>query len=97
MRSIVFRTLSVFLYIPKPYSLLPLGLALRTMSRGSGSANVNRGVDGVARLSKTGSKCFVSRANPVTGKTEWIMQDEDYDYHQEIARYSIISSLILSL
>ncbi|XP_046582798.1 protein arginine N-methyltransferase 7-like [Haliotis rubra] len=29
---------------------------------------------------------FVSHANPVTGKMDWIMQDENYDYHQEIAR-----------
>ncbi|XP_071086920.1 protein arginine N-methyltransferase 7-like [Haliotis cracherodii] len=29
---------------------------------------------------------FVSHANPVTGKMDWIIQDENYDYHQEIAR-----------
>ncbi|KAK7504556.1 hypothetical protein BaRGS_00004042 [Batillaria attramentaria] len=53
----------------------------------SGDAHaVNKGVDGVARPSRLGSKCFVAHANPVTGKTEWVMQAEDYDYHQEIAR-----------
>ena len=29
---------------------------------------------------------FVSRTSPVTGKVEWIPQDENYDYIQEIAR-----------
>ena len=29
---------------------------------------------------------FVSHTNPVTGKTDWIVQDENYDYVQEIAR-----------
>ncbi|ELT87312.1 hypothetical protein CAPTEDRAFT_168548 [Capitella teleta] len=29
---------------------------------------------------------FVSRISPVTGKTEWVTQDEDYDYQQEVAR-----------
>ena len=29
---------------------------------------------------------FVSHYNPLTGKTEWSFQDENYDYHQEIAR-----------
>ena len=51
---------------------------------------VNRGVDGVARPpdvdTSSGSKCFVSRPNPVTGQTEWVMQAAHYDYHQEIAR-----------
>jgi len=29
---------------------------------------------------------FVSRTNPVTGKLDWIVQDEDYDFQQEVAR-----------
>ncbi|GFO00204.1 protein arginine N-methyltransferase 7-like [Plakobranchus ocellatus] len=29
---------------------------------------------------------FVSHTNPVTGKIDWIVQDENYDYIQEIAR-----------
>ena len=29
---------------------------------------------------------FVSHFNPLTGKTEWRFQDENYDYQQEIAR-----------
>ncbi|KAJ8302526.1 hypothetical protein KUTeg_018922 [Tegillarca granosa] len=29
---------------------------------------------------------FVSTVNPVTGKVDWIQQDENYDFHQEIAR-----------
>ncbi len=29
---------------------------------------------------------FVSRISPITGRVEWIAQDDNYDYHQEIAR-----------
>ena len=29
---------------------------------------------------------FVSRVSPVTGKIEWIVQNDNYDYHQEVAR-----------
>lgn len=29
---------------------------------------------------------FYQKLNPVTGKVEWHIQDETYDYHQEIAR-----------
>ncbi len=29
---------------------------------------------------------FVSRISPMTGKQEWLLQDENYDYNQEIAR-----------
>ena len=30
---------------------------------------------------------FVQRFSPVTGKMEWVQQAENYDYHQEVARY----------
>lgn len=29
---------------------------------------------------------FVHRSNPVTGRSEWELVREDYDYHQEVAR-----------
>jgi protein arginine N-methyltransferase 7 len=29
---------------------------------------------------------FVSRTNPVTGKLDWIVQNDNYDFHQEVAR-----------
>jgi len=29
---------------------------------------------------------FVSRTNPVTGKLDWVVQNEDYDFQQEVAR-----------
>lgn len=29
---------------------------------------------------------FVSVINPSTGKVDWVLQDDQYDYHQEIAR-----------
>lgn len=32
-------------------------------------------------------KVFCGRANPTTGAVEWLEEDENYDYHQEIARY----------
>ncbi|OPJ78151.1 protein arginine N-methyltransferase 7 [Patagioenas fasciata monilis] len=31
-------------------------------------------------------KTFCGRANPTTGAMEWVEEDENYDYHQEIAR-----------
>ncbi|XP_010126413.1 PREDICTED: protein arginine N-methyltransferase 7 isoform X2 [Chlamydotis macqueenii] len=31
-------------------------------------------------------KTFCGRANPTTGAIEWLEEDENYDYHQEIAR-----------
>ncbi|XP_077166899.1 protein arginine N-methyltransferase 7 [Paroedura picta] len=31
-------------------------------------------------------KVFCGRANPTTGAVEWLEEDENYDYHQEIAR-----------
>ena len=32
---------------------------------------------------------FVSRTNPVTGKLDWMVQNEDYDFQQEVARQVI--------
>ena len=29
---------------------------------------------------------FVQKLNPLTGKTVWELEDDNYDYHQEIAR-----------
>ncbi|XP_026733899.1 protein arginine N-methyltransferase 7 [Trichoplusia ni] len=34
----------------------------------------------------TKMKVFTQKKNPLTGTTEWDVQDEDYDFHQEIAR-----------
>ncbi|XP_029637505.1 protein arginine N-methyltransferase 7 [Octopus sinensis] len=36
---------------------------------------------------------FVSQFNPLLGKNEWVLQDENYDYHQEIARSSYADML----
>ena len=70
------------------------------MSGEGGRVSRNRGVDGVARPGDAdrdnGSKCFVSRPNPVTGNTEWVMQAANYDYHQEIARYVDGGTLLIS-
>lgn len=39
-------------------------------------------------------KIFCGRANPTTGSMEWLEEGEDYDYHQEIARYAWKNSLV---
>ncbi|KAK3909580.1 Protein arginine N-methyltransferase 7 [Frankliniella fusca] len=36
---------------------------------------------------------FTNKANPITGKMEWEMHDDDYDYNQEIARSSYADML----
>ncbi|XP_076988924.1 protein arginine N-methyltransferase 7 isoform X1 [Tamandua tetradactyla] len=38
-------------------------------------------------------KVFCGRANPTTGSVEWLEEDEQYDYHQEIARSSYADML----
>ncbi|KAJ0178126.1 hypothetical protein K1T71_005949 [Dendrolimus kikuchii] len=38
-------------------------------------------------------KVFTQKRNPITGSTEWDMQDEDYDYHQEIVRSAFADML----
>lgn len=32
-------------------------------------------------------KTFCGRANPTTGALDWVEESEEYDYHQEIARW----------
>ncbi|XP_063244935.1 protein arginine N-methyltransferase 7 isoform X2 [Bacillus rossius redtenbacheri] len=39
------------------------------------------------------STVFTKKINPVTGKLEWVMQDENYDFHQEIARSAFADML----
>lgn len=36
---------------------------------------------------------FTKKLNPLTGKVEWVLQDEDYDFHQEIARSAFADML----
>lgn len=36
---------------------------------------------------------FTAKTNPVTGKSEWELQNEDYDCHQEIARSAFADML----
>ena len=36
---------------------------------------------------------FTQKRNPITGCTEWDVQHEDYDYHQEIARSAFADML----
>jgi len=38
------------------------------------------------RRSHLAMSTFVSQVNPVTGQMDWVVQDENYDYHQEVAR-----------
>ncbi|CAH0729989.1 unnamed protein product, partial [Brenthis ino] len=43
------------------------------------------------KLSKM--QVFTQKRNPITGSTEWDVQHEDYDYHQEIARSAFADML----
>ncbi|EEZ99615.1 protein arginine N-methyltransferase 7 isoform X2 [Tribolium castaneum] len=36
---------------------------------------------------------FIQKLNPMTGVNDWIVQQEDYDYHQEVARSSFADML----
>ncbi|KOB67071.1 Arginine methyltransferase 7 [Operophtera brumata] len=46
-----------------------------------------------AKKADTRMKVFTQKRNPLTGSTEWDMEDEDYDYHQEIARSAFADML----
>ncbi|XP_053304890.1 protein arginine N-methyltransferase 7 [Spea bombifrons] len=41
----------------------------------------------------TSMKVFCGRVNPTTGSVDWVEEDENYDYHQEIARSSYADML----
>lgn len=47
----------------------------------------------VTKRTDTKMKVFTQKRNPLTGSTEWDVEDEDYDYHQEIARSSFADML----
>lgn len=36
---------------------------------------------------------FIQKLNPMTGLNDWVVQQEDYDYHQEVARSSFADML----
>lgn len=36
---------------------------------------------------------FTKKINPITGKSEWDLQDVNYDYHQETARSAFADML----
>lgn len=36
---------------------------------------------------------FIQRMNPLTGICDWVVQNEDYDYHQEVARSAFADML----
>lgn len=36
---------------------------------------------------------FIQKLNPMTGVNDWVVQQEDYDYHQEVARSSFADML----
>ena len=36
---------------------------------------------------------FVQKLNRITGQSDWLVQNEDYDYHQEVARASFADML----
>ncbi|CAG9856165.1 unnamed protein product [Phyllotreta striolata] len=47
------------------------------------------------KLRQTFSKMsvFVQKKNPITGTSDWVVQNEDYDYHQEVARSAFADML----
>ena len=54
-----------------------------------------KGINKVGVVQGNGNKCFIAKANSVTGNTEWIFQDFNYDFHQEIARFDFLMSIFL--
>lgn len=42
--------------------------------------------DILIKIKITSMSTLVSRISPITGKIEWLMQDDNYDFQQEIAR-----------
>ncbi|KAL1517658.1 hypothetical protein ABEB36_001395 [Hypothenemus hampei] len=36
---------------------------------------------------------FIQKLNPLTGTNDWVIQNEDYDYHQEVARSAFADML----
>lgn len=36
---------------------------------------------------------FIQNVNPITGQNDWVLQNESYDYHQEVARSSFADML----
>lgn len=40
-------------------------------------------------------RTFCGRANPTTGALDWVEEGEEYDYHQEIARW-VTERLVVS-
>ncbi|CAH0761369.1 unnamed protein product [Diatraea saccharalis] len=44
-------------------------------------------------LSQVTMQVFTQKRNPITGNTEWDVQHEDYDFHQEIARSAFADML----
>lgn len=47
----------------------------------------------IQHLQATVRMVFCGRVNPITGALDWIEEDENYDYHQEIARSSYADML----
>lgn len=62
----------------------------------------NRNLFGLLKLNKTINvenllklkmNIFTQKLNPITGKCDWEVQDENYDYHQEVARSAFADML----
>jgi predicted RNA methylase len=47
----------------------------------------------VATIYGRNMSIFIQKLNPITGINDWIVQQEDYDYHQEVARASFADML----
>ena len=49
-------------------------------------ANFSRFWRTILNVRRTNMSTFVAKVSPVTGKSDWIVQDDNYDFHQEVAR-----------
>lgn len=47
----------------------------------------------VKRVFNNSMSIFVQKPNPITGQSKWCVENEDYDYYQEIARSSFADML----
>ncbi|XP_039755743.1 protein arginine N-methyltransferase 7 [Pararge aegeria] len=64
---------------------------MRTFNQIIRSSLVHKRLKSTAVTSKM--HVFTQKRNPITGSTEWDVQHEDYDYHQEIARSAFADML----
>ena len=50
-------------------------------------ANFSRFLPTILHVHRANMSTFIAKVSPVTGKADWIVQDDNYDFHQEVARW----------